>query len=117
LRAQDIWNAPSKPGFGAYLLKDARIEEVVDAIRWVHAGQKVMSPDLLLEAISSPNPLSARELDVLRHVQKGLSTREVAKLLFLSEGTVRNYLSDVIAKLCCTTRQDAVRIAEERGWL
>lgn len=106
-----------KSGAWGYLLKDARIEDLTESIRQVHRGHKVMAPELLMEVIARPNPLSPRERDVLKQAASGLGTKEISNALFLSEGTVRNYLSDSIAKLACSTRQEAIRVAQEHGWL
>jgi two-component system response regulator DesR len=106
-----------KSGASGYLLKDAQVEEVAAAIRRVHRGEKVMNPSLLMEAWNLENPLSDRELEVLRLAAAGLSTREIASACYLSEGTVRNYLSEIMSKLEVETRQEAVRRATERGWL
>jgi two-component system response regulator DesR len=106
-----------KSGASGYLLKDAQVEEVAAAIRRVHRGEKVMNPSLLMEAWNLENPLSERELEVLRLAAAGLSTREIASACYLSEGTVRNYLSEIMSKLEVETRQEAVRRATERGWL
>jgi two-component system, NarL family, response regulator DesR len=106
-----------KSGASGYLLKDAQVEEVAAAIRRVHRGEKVMNPTLLMEAWTLENPLSERELEILRLAAAGLSTKEIAAACFLSEGTVRNYLSEIMSKLDVETRQEAVRRATERGWL
>jgi two-component system, NarL family, response regulator DesR len=106
-----------KSGASGYLLKDAQVEELADAIRRVYHGEKVLNPALMMEAWSMDNPLSKRELDVLRLAARGLSTRDIAAQSYLSEGTVRNYLSEIMSKLNVQTRQEAVKIATEKGWL
>jgi two-component system, NarL family, response regulator DesR len=106
-----------KSGASGYLLKDAQVEELADAIRRVFHGEKVLNPALMMEAWSMDNPLSKRELDVLRLAARGLSTRDIAAQSYLSEGTVRNYLSEIMSKLNVQTRQEAVKIATEKGWL
>ncbi|GMA57940.1 hypothetical protein GCM10025858_24430 [Alicyclobacillus sacchari] len=70
-----------------------------------------------MAATASEKPLSMRERDVLRGVKRGLTTKEIASELYLSEGTVRNYLSEAISKMRCASRLDAVRHAESMGWL
>lgn len=106
-----------KSGAAGYMSKDADVTDVCRAIRAVHAGERVFDPQLMAEALVMENPLSLRELEVLRHAARGLSTRELAVALSLGEGTVRNYLSEIMSKLFAQTRQEAVHIAREHGWL
>jgi len=91
-------------GAHAYLLKDGPAQSLAAAIRSVHAGGKVVDPQLAAEAWSEPDPLSHRERQVLRHAEEGLSTRQSAQQLELSEGTVRNYLLSAIGKLDAGSR-------------
>lgn len=100
-----------------YLLKDSPAERLADAVRNVHAGVRAIDPELATEAWSERDPLSDRERRVLRLAGEGLPTSAIAVQLSLSEGTVRNYLSDAILKLNAANRTDAARIARERGWL
>ena len=100
-----------------YLLKDSPAERLADAVRNVHAGARAIDPELATEAWSERDPLSDRERRVLRLAGEGLPTSAIAMQLSLSEGTVRNYLSDAILKLNAANRTDAARIARERGWL
>ena len=104
-------------GVKGYLLKDAPSDELVKAIRKVMAGGKVVDPELISVAWESPNPLTDKERTALKLVADGLPTKQVAEKLFLSEGTVRNYLSEAIAKLDAANRVDAARIARQKGWL
>src|SRR5882757_7115666 len=105
-------------GAQGYLLKDRPAAELAEAIRRVHRGLRVIDPDLAAEAWSSdPDPLTDRERQILRRAGDGKSTAEVALDLGLSEGTVRNYLSEAIAKLGASNRVDAARLARSRGWL
>jgi two-component system response regulator DesR len=104
-------------GAWGYILKDAKIEEVAAAIRSVHAGQRVMAHDLLVAAVAQKNPLSERDIAILKRIENGHSTREIAASLFVTEGTVRNYLSEILSKLGATSRQEAVRVAQDAGWL
>lgn len=104
-------------GVKGYLLKDAPSEELVKAIRKVMIGGKVVDPELISVAWDSPNPLTDKERTALKLVADGLPTKQVAQQLFLSEGTVRNYLSEAIAKLDASNRVDAARIARQKGWL
>jgi two-component system response regulator DesR len=106
-----------RAGATGYLLKDARVEELANAIREVHKGGKIVNQALMVEAWSTDNPLSERELQILQEAAHGLTTREIARRLFLSEGTVRNYLSEIMSKLDVTTRQEAVKLTMDKGWL
>lgn len=106
-----------KAGVHGYLLKDSQVEELAAAVRRVVEGQRIFSPALMVEAMSEENPLTSREIEVLRCAKTGSTTKDIAKHLSLSEGTVRNYLSEAISKLDCASRQEACRRAEEKGWL
>jgi two-component system, NarL family, response regulator DesR len=100
-----------------YVLKDAPIEELVRALRQVHAGQRVIASELAVAAWDALDPLSERERQVLRAAAGGASNADIAARLHLAEGTVRNYLSAAITKLGVRNRIEAVRTAEDRGWL
>ena len=101
-----------------FLLKDAPPAKLANAVRGVLAGRRMVDGDLALAAWDSVDcPLTTRELDVLRMTAQGFGTVEVAARLYLSAGTVRNYLTTVVAKLNARNRVDAVRIADESGWL
>ncbi|MFD0716344.1 response regulator [Paenibacillus sp. GCM10027626] len=101
-----------------YLLKDEPIDFLIQSIRKVMAGERVISTDLAAVLfLREENPLTERETDVLRLSKSGLTTKEIAKQLFLTEGTVRNYLSVAIQKLGVETRQQATEKAQERGWI
>ncbi len=105
-------------GVRGYLLKDRPASELAEAVRRVHAGLRAIDPALAAEAWSSEeDPLSDRERQVLHRAGDGRSTAEISAELHLSEGTVRNYLSEAIAKLGAANRIDAARIARARGWL
>ena len=104
-------------GVGGYLLKDAPAEQLADAVRRVHAGGRVIDPQLALDAWSDADPLSDRERQVLRLAGEGASAGEIATKLGLSPGTVRNYLSGVIGKLGVGNRIEAYRLARQKGWL
>jgi two-component system response regulator DesR len=104
-------------GASAYLLKDAPASNLAAAIRSVHAGQRIIDPELAAEAWSEPDPLSHRERQVLRLVERGIATLEIADELSLSEGTVRNYLSSAITKVGARGRTDAAAKARAKGWL
>ncbi|CAL9413752.1 response regulator [Streptomyces albus] len=101
-----------------FLLKDAPPSRLADAIRRISAGERVIDPELALDAWSArANPLTARETEVLRLAAEGAEATDIAGRLFLSVGTVRNYLTAVVIKLGARNRVDALRIAREQGWL
>jgi two-component system response regulator DesR len=104
-------------GAAGYLLKDSPAEELANAVRQVHAGRRAIDPELAREAWTERDPLSDRERQVLRLAADGASGAAIAARLFLSEGTVRNYLSDAISKLGAANRVEAARMAREKGWL
>jgi two-component system response regulator DesR len=104
-------------GAAGYLLKDSPAERLADAVRRVHAGLRAIDPELATAAWDELDPLTERERQVLRLAGEGLSTAGVAAELHLSEGTVRNYLSEAIGKLGAANRVEAARIARGKGWL
>jgi two-component system response regulator DesR len=105
-------------GAAGFLVKDAPVAELARAIRAVVAGQRVIDRELAAAALAiGATPLSAREADVLRAAADGATVADIARRLFLSEGTVRNYLSSAIGKTGARTRVEAARVAEEKGWL
>ncbi len=104
-------------GAAGYLLKDSPSEELANAVRRVHAGGRAIDPELAREAWTERDPLSDREREVLRLAAQGLTGAAIAARLFLSEGTVRNYLSGAISKLGAANRIEAARTAREKGWL
>ena len=104
-------------GASGYLLKDAPADELAEAVRRVHQGLRAVSPELAAQAWSEPDPLTDRERQVLRLADDGLSTAAIANQLHLSEGTVRNYLSEAIGKLGAANRTEAARLARKQGWL
>jgi two-component system response regulator DesR len=105
-------------GARGYLLKDRPAGELADAVRRVNAGLRAIDPALAAEAWGADeDPLSDRERQILQRAGEGRSSAEIAAELHLSEGTVRNYLSEAIAKLGAANRTDAARIARVRGWL
>ena len=104
-------------GASGYLLKDSPPDMLADAVRRVHAGLRAVDPDLAAEAWSAPDPLTDRERQTLRYAGEGKTSSEIASTLNLSEGTVRNYLSEAMAKLGASTRVEAARMAREQGWL
>ena len=105
-------------GASGFLLKDGPVEELADAIRKVLAGQQVMDPALAAAALcAGPNPLTDRERDVLTAAADGATVADIAQRLFLSESTVRNYLSSAIGKTGSRNRIEAVQAARSNGWL
>lgn len=116
----------SKPGYikralsagvKGFILKESNSDYLISAINKVINGEKVISPELAIMALDDNNPLSAKEMSALKLASDGFKTQDIAKSLFLSEGTVRNYLSEAISKLDATNRIDAARIAKQKGWL
>jgi len=105
-------------GVSAFLVKDSPADKLTQTIRRVLAGEKVIDPDLAAAALADGvNPLTPRERDVLSESDQGGTIAEIAQALYLSEGTVRNYLSACIQKTGSRNRAEALRIARERGWL
>lgn len=104
-------------GVGGYLLKDAPADQLAEALRKVHRGGRAIDPQLALEAWSEADPLNDRERQVLRFAGEGLSAGDIATRLNLSQGTVRNYLSEAIGKLGVGNRIEAYRMARQKGWL
>jgi len=105
-------------GASGFLLKDAPSSELAKAIHRVMTGERVVDPDLAVLALSAgDNPLTEREREVLAASEGGATIEDVAANLYLSEGTVRNYLSSAIKKLGTRNRVEAARMAEQRGWL
>jgi two-component system response regulator DesR len=104
-------------GASGYLLKDSPAEELANAVRRVHQGGRAIDSELAREAWTERDPLNDRERQVLRMAAEGTATASIAASLGLSEGTVRNYLSDAISKLGASNRVEAARTAREKGWL
>lgn len=104
-------------GVKAFLLKDSPSEKLAGSLKKVMQGQKVIDAELAIAALDDLDPLSEKERKALKLAGEGKPTSEISKLLFLSEGTVRNYLSEAISKLNATNRVDAARIARQKGWL
>ena len=105
-------------GVMGYLLIDAPPEDLADAVRRVAQGERVIDAELAFAALeTAERPLTERELDVLRLAAKGASSAEIANHLFLSVRTVRNHMSRIIGKIGARNRVDAIRIADDAGWL
>ncbi|MFD1268826.1 response regulator transcription factor [Paenibacillus motobuensis] len=106
-----------KANIHGYLLKDEPSDRIAEAIRRVMAGHREVSPELIFGSLHNENPLTAREIDILKLAAQGGSAADIAKSMHLSYGTVRNYISEIINKLEAKNRMEAVRIAEEKGWI
>ncbi len=105
-------------GVRGYLLKDAPAEKLAQALRDVHRGGRAIAPELAVDAWrEEADPLTDRERAVLRLAGEGLSSQDIAETLHLSNGTVRNYLSEAIGKLGAANRVEAHRLARQKGWL
>jgi two-component system response regulator DesR len=105
-------------GANGFVVKDTPARQLADAVRRVHSGLRVVDPNLAADSLAvGESPLTARETEVLRAAHDGGSVSDIAGAVFLSEGTVRNHLSAAIGKTGARNRADAVRIAEENGWL
>lgn len=105
-------------GASGFIVKDAAVEQLADAVRRVHAGLRVVDPALAEESLfEGANPLSDRERQVLRLAADGRSAAAIASEVFLSAGTVRNNLSAAIGKVGAVNRAQAVRIAQDKGWI
>lgn len=110
-RAMDV-------GASGFVVKDTPARELAEAVRRVHAGLRVVDPELATESVlGGPNPLTEREREVLREAIAGGTVSAIAGRVHLSQGTVRNYLSSAIGKTGTSTRVEAARAAQERGWL
>jgi two-component system response regulator DesR len=104
-------------GVRGYLLKDAPSGQLASALRQVHAGGRVIDPQLAVAAWGEADPLTERERQVLRLAGEGVKSADIAERLHLSQGTVRNYLSEAIGKLGAANRIEAYREARAKGWL
>lgn len=106
-----------KAGVHGYMLKDGSSDELAETIRQVVKGKREFAPDLIFGSFKSENPLTDREREIMRLAAAGKTAKEIATELYLSPGTVRNYISEVISKLNSKNRIEAIGIAEEKGWL
>lgn len=106
-----------KNNVDAYVLKDRSIDELMKTITNVLAGNKEYSPELMENIFTNHNPLSNQEKILLVKVKEGLSNKEISSELYLSEGTIRNYISNILTKLNCKNRTEAVKKATEEGWI
>ena len=106
-----------KNNVDAYVLKDRSSDELMKTISNVLAGHKEYSPELMENIFNSHNPLTNQEKIILIKIKEGLSNKAIANELFLSEGTIRNYISNILTKLNCKNRTEAVKKSTEEGWL
>ncbi|PID22261.1 DNA-binding response regulator [Sporosarcina sp. P3] len=107
-------------GVRGYLLKDNPIEELVKSIHSIIEGRRIYAPELIDMAFDmkeeEQNPLTEREVQVLKLVSEGKTTKQIATELFLSPGTVRNYISTILDKLGVRNRIEAITLFNEKGW-
>lgn len=106
-----------KADVDAYVLKERSIADLMKTIHTVLDGRKEYSPELMEVLMTHKNPLSHQELLVLEAAATGLSNKEIAEKLYLSNGTIRNYMSTILTKLAADNRTEAVRIAQDQGWI
>ncbi len=104
-------------GVTGYLLKDAPSDSLAQAVRSIYKGKTIVAPELVTEAWTTDDPLSDNERKVLRLSIEGYTAKEIAERIFLSPGTIRNYLSEATAKLGAKNKIEAGRIAKQHGWL
>lgn len=106
-----------KAGVYGYLLKDGSIDELAKCIREVMEGKRIYSPELIVNTFTEDNPLTEREQEILKLSAEGKTAKEIAKTLYLSAGTVRNYLSEIFQKLNVKNKIEAIHYAKEKGWI
>ncbi|MGY0694812.1 response regulator [Virgibacillus sp. FSP13] len=106
-----------KAEINGYLLKDSPSEELADSIRIIMDGRRVYAPELVDMAYNNENPLTEREEQVIKLIADGKTTKEIAKQLYLTTGTVRNYVSVILDKLEVSNRIEAISRFKEQGWL
>lgn len=105
-----------KAGAHGYMLKDSPSEELASSIRSIIAGRRIYAPELVDGAYSEANPLTEREKEVLVLMADGKNTKEIASELYLTTGTVRNYISAILDKLDVSNRIEAIKRIKEKGW-
>lgn len=105
-----------KAGVHGYLLKDSPSEELAESIRSIMAGRRIYAPDLVDELADEPNPLTERERMVMELMADGKNTKEIAAQLYLTTGTVRNYISVILDKLGVSNRIEALKRLKDKGW-
>jgi two-component system, NarL family, response regulator DesR len=110
------FNRAVKAGVNGYMLKDSPSEELASSIRSVMSGRRIYASELVDDAFSQENPLTDREKEVIELMAEGKSTKEIASELFITTGTVRNYISVILDKLEVTNRIEAIKRFTEKGW-
>jgi len=105
-----------KAGVDGYLLKDSPSEQLAESIRLIVSGRRIYAPELIDRAYSEENPLTERESEVLELMAEGKDTKEIASELYLTTGTVRNYISVILDKLDVSNRIEAIKRFREKGW-
>ncbi len=105
-----------KAGVSGYLLKDSPSDELASTIRSVLAGRRIYASELVDEAYGNENPLTDREKEVLELIADGKNTKEIATELYLTTGTIRNYISIILDKLDVSNRVEAIKRFNEKGW-
>lgn len=105
-----------KAGVSGYLLKDSPSEDLATAIRKITAGQRIFDPELVDLAFADQNPLTEREREVMQLMADGRNTKDISKALFITPGTVRNYVSVILEKLEVSNRIEAISRFKEKGW-
>lgn len=106
-----------KANVRGYLLKDSPSETLANSIRQIMKGKRIYSPELIDIAFESENPLTPREMEIIQLLGEGKKTKAIAKELHLSDGTIRNYVSNTLDKLEVDNRIEAITKAREKGWL
>ena len=106
-----------KTGVHGYLLKDGSIEDLAGSIRRVMAGKRDFAAELVMNSYREDNPLTEREQEVLRLAAEGHTSKEISTVLFLSSGTVRNYMSEILQKMEAKNKVEAISIAKDKGWM
>jgi len=106
-----------KAGVHGYLLKDGSIDDLAESIRRVMKGKHEFAPELIFNTYHQDNPLTAREQDILKLAAEGKTSKEISAQLFLSAGTVRNYMSEILQKLEAKNKIEAIMTAEGKGWI
>lgn len=104
-------------GVHGYVLKDGSSDELAETIRKVNQGKREYAAELVFGSMQEENPLTEREREIMKLVAEGKTAKEISAELYLSSGTVRNYISEVINKLHVKNRIEAISIAQEKGWL
>jgi len=105
-----------KAGVDGYLLKDSPSEQLAESIRLIVSGRRIYAPELIDRAYIEENPLTERESEVLELMAEGKDTKEIASELYLTTGTVRNYISVILDKLDVSNRIEAIKRFREKGW-